>query len=229
MSIWILGEGRNDVGYLDNGRLRYEGDITLILVAILGSRGWRGEMFSCRREQFKESKIRIHRPGKGYGADARKIEAIIEDAHSQGCRMAICVIDVRKRDHAEKKRQFSKMEKSLESKGLDSFVIGFAVHEIEAWMLADQRSRKQAFGENERYNYASRPEDDPDPKSSLKQLFGRIEENDDLPESLMEKRRIMIKNMDPAKVKKLCPMGFDKFYKKTTNKFVPLFIKKKAG
>jgi hypothetical protein len=180
----------------------------------MGPCGTRGTSlsFSCERKLF--SAIKIHRAEKGFDAEVRKIIALLEEADREKCSMAVVVSDVRIKNLKDLRRQLRRAEKRLSDQGIISFIIGFAVHEIEAWILADDRARDAGLVEGLPYQYSGKPEDDPDPKSSLSRLIGEAIARDGRERHELETRKVMIESLRPKEVSRLCPLGFAPFNKR---------------
>ena len=228
MTILIAGEGLEDIG-----KLKYEGDIKLILIALLKNHGWKGNDFGSENKKIRDAP-KVHRRTEVHNAEIKKIINLIADAHWKKSQMCVVVIDARKERHKDLNNQVRKAETELLEHGNDKFMIGLAIHEIEAWILADPKARKAGLGEHAKHHkFSGKPEDDPDPKSSLKQLMGEIlAENSGIirfcystSEPEIETRKTMIENMRPKEVSNLCPLGFKPFYEKAKKAFIPLFVK----
>lgn len=225
MTLRVIGEGSTDVGSEGPDVQTYQGDIPLILSSILRASNWKGDSFSCDRRLF--SSIKVHGPSKSLSAEARKIVAHMEEASNDGCALAVLVVDVRKEDLAGRKKQARAAEKYLETEGIDSVIIGLAVHEIEAWILADEAARSLLSRQPRAYPYSGSPEDDPDPTSSLAQILGECLSSDDAAENELDLRARMIDAMRPDVVSRACPLGFRPFLKAARKKLIPLFVRKK--
>ncbi|MFH1438808.1 MAG: DUF4276 family protein [Pseudomonadota bacterium] len=231
MTILIAGEGPEDIGFSINGS-EYDGDIKLVLFALLRAHGWKGGNFGSDNIMIRDAP-KVHRQTAANNAEIKKIINLIAHAHWNNFQMCVVVIDVRKKHFKKISQQLSTAEKELAAHGIEKFIIGLAVHEIEAWILADTKARKAVLDKHAgHYKFSGKPEDDPDPKSSLKQLTGqwlsanpRFYYSYRTSEPENEIRQAMIGNIKPEVAAKLCPLGFKPFYEKVKKAFIPLFVK----
>ncbi len=99
-------------------------------------------------------------------------------------------------------------------------VVGVAIREIEAWLLADRGACSNVFGQKWK---GSAPEMLADPKSVLQTLIGQLRCNTNSPISEQDIRKALADLMDPEVVARQCPKGFAPFKNEVEQRLLPLF------
>lgn len=198
MILFVVGEDPTDVGSES-----YEGDIPLLLANVLARR------FGCRRATLGE----LPRTHRGFGA--KLIAAVhLANAQSPPTGGVVFVIDCPLHRHGVLRKELAAARDSVP---ILPMAIGLAIHEIEAWLLADPEARRAGMDmEASRHSYP-RPEEDQNPKATYAGLLGEARarassvgavDTDDF-----ERRRLLIAALRPDVVANLCPTGFDPFLK----------------
>ena len=109
--ILIAGEGPEDIGF-PTGELEYEGDIKLVLIALLKTHGWKENNFGSESIKIRDAP-KVHRQTAVRNAEIKKIIGLIADAHWNHHQMSVVVIDVRKEKFKEIRFSFRSLQRAL--------------------------------------------------------------------------------------------------------------------
>ncbi|MDI7266727.1 MAG: hypothetical protein QME96_01885 [Myxococcota bacterium] len=232
MRICVAGEGIFDVGW-DRDRDRpegpeYAGDVPLILARLIREHLGRDRRFACLR-WTKDDLPRVH-PSTAEGwprppaeARARELQAALWAAsREEGIDALVFVRDSRLEDHDLRLRKCREVLRACDSRGSPiAVVLGLAVQEIEAWLLADPQARAAAFGDAGRNGQYPAPEELPDPKSCWRTLLGESAPGSPASTRDADCRTRAIEAMRPRVVSELCSRGFEPFQKQVAERIVP--------
>ena len=106
--------------------------------------------------------------GHGCGKIIGKCKAWTEDLHLKGCKCVVIIHDLDKRDIGELRRSLAAAMQQCAS---GPHVIVIPIHEIEAWLLADQEAIKRALKLRGSINQIPNPEALIRPKETLRDLI----------------------------------------------------------
>ncbi len=229
MKIVVVGEGEWDVGGTCEGE-DYQGDIPLIIRQILKEYGCH-KRFSIIPWALNDKELfgRLQ-PKPGADIRARKLERAIGKALSEPARDAfVFVIDGRTTEMNHLRRALKTVITDYENRTQMKIVIGLAIQEIEAWLLADPQTLAAAFGTWAQNRVDGRPEDLDDPKQEWLHLLGmaleRSRQDDGIEVNHVERRTLGIEAMRPYHVSLRCPNGFKPFREDIRKELIPLFGK----
>lgn len=216
----FIGEGPADIGAARGDRrvpCAFEGDLPRAVRRLIQHEGGEGrfgyDVYSIR--ELVDSIPRYGRPTRSGGKTKDLRDAIVAVLRSHTQPIAIvAVIDVRADELANVRRDVAVIlgESERDHPGVP-VAIGLAIHEIEAWMLADAESRRAAFGHSAGHpELPMSPEDLPDPKSEWANRAGRAASsrgNTEIADD--DRRQAAWQSMRPDVVAHECPIGFAPF------------------
>jgi hypothetical protein len=228
-TIWIIGEGTRDVGRRESRRGEFEGDLPRLLFRISQWAGGAAPFgyHAVSLSEFRRDNAPVRGRPTRAGGPTRELRAVIEAVISNARPQAIvAVIDAR----PDMLEDFEiDLRERLEPIAHDASVplaVGFAVHEIEAWLLADPYSRRSAFQDVHEARFATGIEKIDDPKSLWAQLDGEAVSN--IPDAELardDRRRLAWASMRPDEVRRACPLGFAPFLDRLERTLLPLLIR----
>jgi len=218
MRVVLLGEGPLDVGRPSaNPRVPrdHEGDLPRLTRRLFSAYGG-PERFGYDALTITEIVSRIPRVGRatragGKGKDLR--DAIIATLRKPPPAAAaiVAVIDARLEELDDLQADAREILRQREElRGDIAVVIGFAVQEIEIWMVASPTSRTAAFGQAVGAAPVPAPlEHVGDPKALWLERAGHVAAVAADPELFADRQRCCAwEALDPEVVAKLCPRGF---------------------
>jgi hypothetical protein len=221
--IWIIGEGVEDVG-----RLFAQGDLPRLLFRLSALAGGPAQ-FSYLPIALTEFR-RQHAPRGGgptrAGGVTRElrsaIQSVLDDHEPQAI---VAVIDARLEDLDDYTIDVRDQIEPIARGAGVPLAIGLAIHEIEAWMLADPESRRAAFGivDDARCKAI---EDHPDPKTLWAELEGEAQRPQETPVLADDRRRTAWESLRPEVVVSACTRGFAPFHALVVDRFVPALVRR---
>ena len=239
MNICVVGEGRWDVGGMCAGE-RYDGDVPLVVGRIAREKVGRGVRFGCCRwgviertedwpDDWKDGWPAVHPapaerwprpPAEGTARQLWTALCLASQGTESGDFDALVFVrDSRWDGHDEREKACRQVLKDFATRGSAlAVVVGFAIQEIEAWLLADPEARAAAFGESAKSRECGAPEEIENPKQCWQSLLG--EAPGDATE--VERRKCAIDAMRPKVVAERCPRGFGPFREEVKTRIVRL-------
>lgn len=225
LKISIFGEGTNDYGTItgdeqpDHLANKYKGDIQLFTEKILRhllDREFYIEPYPITKHDTRFSHNRNSRREASWG---RRLQRAMNVANNKYYSSAlIAVLDDRKERNPSIFRQLDEARQEGYKKNSIVVIIGAAVKEIEAWLIADEKALQKVLNYKDK-KYA-KPEDIDDPKREYLDIIGRYN-TDDLPERILREK--IIEYIDIEVLLRLCSKGFKPFFQEVREKLLVLF------
>ncbi|MEK6608317.1 MAG: hypothetical protein AABZ30_11695, partial [Myxococcota bacterium] len=154
---------------------------------------------------------KLHR--RPFGLFAAKLLVAMEEARAStpAPDAVVFVVDARPAVFAVLRTELTAARANA---GYLPLAFGLAVHEIEAWLLADPEARRAGMDADCAALAYGRPEDDPDPKTTFASWLGDARaraSGNAAGLTDLERRALLIAAMRPDVVAQLCPLGFAPF------------------
>lgn len=152
-------------------------------------------------------------PPNGYGEIPKNLQILIklyqssEERQRIGCGLFVIVHDSRKTKEVQKQ-----IRDILRQASCFPAVYAIAIQEIEAWVLGDiDHVNKKVFRIDPAPKLPKSPENDPDPKKTLTELFIRPSKVIEYDCWNRECARLVAAHLRYSQVAARCPRGFGKF------------------
>lgn len=217
----IIGEGSQDIGrreWFEERDEAFRGDIASLVDRLNELHGVRYpvQFVSITLEQTQQQIASFGRSGRGGKFGSRMRDAAVRAARGDFVfdgehvdPLAVVMIVDATRDQFQAVISAAKAT-ALECASVNSLVpvvVGVAVHEIEAWLLADEQSRVAAFGDElGNRQLSQQPEDLSDPKSLWRSLHGQVSsDTDEAARDYWLRRRLAWLALRPEVVRSRCP------------------------
>lgn len=211
----FFGEGSDDVG--KHGSVNEPNSIQLLVENILKILLKDNPDFEWNSNQIK--KIPYH-----YGRGTilkRKVELAAAQAIAEGFDGAVFVIDRHGNNNIVKEIMAGR--DNFESKGQSfHFSLGIAIEALEAWLLADQNTRRVIFG-NKGGEDLGDIENISNPKIIFEELFDNYYRDKDEKPTKGEIKKKLAYESNVEIMAKECPKGFKPFLQEIKDHILPLF------
>ncbi|MFO0560148.1 MAG: DUF4276 family protein [Polyangiales bacterium] len=190
----IIGEGPQDIGrreWFEEGDEAFKGDIPSLLDRLheLHEVRYPVPFVSITLKETQQQIASFGRSGRAGKLGRTMRDAVIRasrgeflfDEQRVDPLAIVLLVDARRDNREEVLGAASDAERECETLGVSvPVVIGVAIHEIEAWLLADEACRIAAFGsEVGRRPLPQPPEEIGDPKALWRSLHGQVSEHED--------------------------------------------------
>jgi hypothetical protein len=116
----------------------------------------------------------------------------------------------------------SQIQEELSRQDWDRMAFGLCIKSVEAWLLADARAFETCFGKGPSKALPRKPEEDKDPKSTVRDLVNKHKE---LGEGTAELFGRLASCIDLATLAKACPDGFGSLREDLKRFIVPCLLK----